>query len=45
MNDNVHNITIVGLGGMGVLSASWVLAEAVFQAGYQVKKAEVPGMS
>ena len=45
MNDTVHNIKIVGLGGMGVLSASWVLAEAVFQAGYQVKKAEVHGRS
>jgi len=45
MNDSVVNIKIAGLGGMGVLSASYVLAEAVFAAGYDVKKAEVHGMS
>jgi indolepyruvate ferredoxin oxidoreductase beta subunit len=39
------NIKISGLGGMGVLSASFVLAEAAFLAGYDVKKAEVHGMS
>ncbi|MEI6351993.1 MAG: 2-oxoacid:acceptor oxidoreductase family protein [Verrucomicrobiota bacterium] len=39
------NIKLAGLGGMGVLSASYVLAEAVFMAGYDVKKAEVHGMS
>ena len=41
----VTNVKIAGLGGMGVLSASYVLAEAAFMAGYQVKKAEVHGMS
>ena len=45
MEANVTNIKIAGLGGMGVLSASYVLAEAVFLAGYDVKKAEVHGMS
>ena len=45
MNNNVQNIKIAGLGGMGVLSASWVLAEAVFRSGFDVKKAEVHGMS
>lgn len=45
MNDPVINIKVAGLGGMGVLSASYVLAEAVFSAGYDVKKAEVHGMS
>jgi indolepyruvate ferredoxin oxidoreductase beta subunit len=39
------NIKIAGLGGMGVLSAASVLAEAAFQAGYDIKKAEVHGMS
>ena len=39
------NIKIAGLGGMGVLSASHVLAETLFLAGYDVKKAEVHGMS
>jgi len=45
MDNAVTNIKIAGLGGMGVLSASYVLAEAVFLAGYDVKKAEVHGMS
>lgn len=45
MENSVTNIKIAGLGGMGVLSASYVLAEAVFLAGYDVKKAEVHGMS
>jgi len=39
------NIKIAGLGGMGVLSASSVLAEAAFRAGYDIKKAEVHGMA
>ena len=39
------NIKIAGLGGMGVLSASYVLAEAAFASGYDVKKAEVHGMA
>ena len=45
MDTPVTNIKIAGLGGMGVLSASYVLAEAAFLAGYDVKKAEVHGMS
>jgi indolepyruvate ferredoxin oxidoreductase beta subunit len=45
MDTRVINVKIAGLGGMGVLSASYVLAEAVFLAGYDVKKAEVHGMS
>jgi len=45
METSVTNIKIAGLGGMGVLSASYVLAETVFLAGYDVKKAEVHGMS
>ena len=45
MDTPVINIKIAGLGGMGVLSASYVLAEAVFLAGFDVKKAEVHGMS
>jgi indolepyruvate ferredoxin oxidoreductase beta subunit len=39
------NIRITGLGGMGILKGSQVLAEVLFQAGYDVKKAEVHGMS
>jgi indolepyruvate ferredoxin oxidoreductase, beta subunit len=33
------------LGGQGVLKASDILADAAFRAGYDVKKAEVHGMS
>ena len=45
MDSPVTNIKIAGLGGMGVLSASYVLAEAAFASGYDVKKAEVHGMA
>jgi indolepyruvate ferredoxin oxidoreductase beta subunit len=43
--DPVVNIIIAGLGGQGVLKASDIVAEAAFHAGYDVKKAEVHGMS
>lgn len=39
------NIRIAGLGGMGIIKSSQVLAEVLFRAGYDVKKAEVHGMS
>jgi indolepyruvate ferredoxin oxidoreductase alpha subunit len=39
------SIVIAGLGGQGVLTASDILAEAAFLAGYEVKKSEVHGMS
>ena len=45
MAAEVTNVVIAGLGGQGVLKASDILAEAAFQAGYKVKKAEVHGMS
>ena len=45
MEDKVTNIRIAGLGGMGVLKASLVLSELLFECGYDVKKAEVHGMS
>jgi indolepyruvate ferredoxin oxidoreductase beta subunit len=45
MDTSVTNIKIAGLGGMGVLSASYVVAQAAFLAGFDVKKAEVHGMS
>lgn len=41
----VVNVVFAGLGGQGVLKASDILAEAVFLAGHDVKKAEVHGMS
>lgn len=39
------NITFAGLGGQGVLTATDVLANALFSQGYDVKKSEVHGMS
>ncbi len=39
------NIVIAGLGGQGVLKASDILADAAVLSGYDVKKAEVHGMS
>lgn len=45
MIDKVTSIRIAGLGGMGVLKSSLILAELLFRQGYDVKKAEVHGMS
>lgn len=45
MNTETKNIRIVGLGGMGILKSSGILAEALFRHGYDVKKAEIHGMS
>ncbi|MBP7275153.1 MAG: 2-oxoacid:acceptor oxidoreductase family protein [Kiritimatiellae bacterium] len=39
------NIRVAGLGGMGVLKCAEILSTALFRAGYDVKKAEVHGMS
>ncbi len=39
------NIRIAGLGGMGILKCSHILAKVLFRAGYDVKLAEVHGMS
>jgi len=41
----ITNIRIAGLGGMGVLKASLVLSEVLFELDYDVKKAEVHGMA
>lgn len=41
----VTNIVIAGLGGQGVLKASDILVDAIFQTGLMVKKSEVHGMS
>ena len=45
MSDRVINIVVAGLGGQGVLKASDILAEAAFAAGWDVKQADVHGMS
>ena len=41
----IVNVMIAGLGGQGVLKASDIVAEAAFEAGFDVKKSEVHGMS
>ncbi|RJP24446.1 MAG: pyruvate ferredoxin oxidoreductase [Candidatus Omnitrophota bacterium] len=45
MKNQVINVIIAGLGGQGVLKASDILSDAVFRAGYDVKKSEIHGMS
>lgn len=44
-NDKITNVKIAGLGGMGVLKASLIFGEVVFEEGFDVKKAEVHGMA
>jgi indolepyruvate ferredoxin oxidoreductase alpha subunit len=39
------NVVIAGLGGQGVLTASDILADAAVLAGFDVKKADIHGMS
>ena len=45
MQNCVTNIVIAGLGGEGVLKASDIVADVAFDAGLDVKKSEVHGMS
>ena len=45
MSDKITSIKIAGLGGMGVLTSTQILAEVFFRLGFDVKKAEVHGMS
>ena len=45
MSSTVTNVVIAGLGGQGVLKASDILAEVAFQAGLDIKKSEIHGMS
>jgi indolepyruvate ferredoxin oxidoreductase beta subunit len=42
---DVTNIVFAGIGGQGVLKASDICAEALFRADFDVKKAEIHGMS
>ena len=42
---NTVNVVIAGLGGQGVRTCSDILANAVFRAGFDVKKSEIHGMS
>lgn len=45
MSDRVTNIIVAGLGGQGVITASDLISEAAFRAGFDVKKSEIHGMS
>jgi indolepyruvate ferredoxin oxidoreductase beta subunit len=42
---SVTNVVVAGLGGQGAIKASDILADAAFRAGFDVKKAEIHGMS
>lgn len=41
----ITNIILTGVGGQGILMASEIISEAAAQAGYDVKKSEIHGMS
>src|SRR6056297_1737072 len=43
--NNMKSILLTGVGGQGVLTASEILSDALIDEGYDVKKAEVHGMS
>ena len=45
MSDNQYSILIVGVGGQGVLLASELISHTAMNAGFDVKKSEVHGMS
>ncbi len=45
MSERVTNVILAGLGGQGVIKASEILCDAAVRAGFDVKKAEVHGMS
>jgi len=45
MSGRVTNVILAGLGGQGVIKASDILCDAAVRAGFDVKKAEVHGMS
>ena len=45
MATRVVNVGVAGLGGQGAIKASDILADAAFRAGFDVKKAEIHGMS
>ena len=45
VSSSVTNVVVAGLGGQGVIKASDIIADAVFRAGFDVKKSELHGMS
>jgi indolepyruvate ferredoxin oxidoreductase, beta subunit len=44
-SNGVTNVVFAGLGGQGVIKASDILADAACRCGFDVKKAEIHGMS
>ncbi len=44
-NDTMYNVLIVGVGGQGVVLASNIMCAVATEAGYDVKKSEIHGMS
>jgi indolepyruvate ferredoxin oxidoreductase beta subunit len=45
MSSNPTNVVIAGLGGQGVIKASDIVADVAAEAGLDVKKSEIHGMS
>jgi len=45
MGKETRSVIIAGVGGQGILLASNLLSEAAMEAGYDVKKSEIHGMS
>ena len=45
MNNGVHNILMVGVGGQGIILASDILTLTAMYSGYDAKKSEIHGMS
>jgi indolepyruvate ferredoxin oxidoreductase beta subunit len=45
MENRVTNILLVGVGGQGIIVASEIMSDVFLQAGFDVKKSEVHGMS
>lgn len=43
--ENLFNVSLVGVGGQGILLTSDILALAAMHAGFDVKKSEIHGMS
>jgi indolepyruvate ferredoxin oxidoreductase beta subunit len=43
--EDTVNVLMAGVGGQGIITASAVLAQAALEAGYDVKKSEIHGMS
>jgi indolepyruvate ferredoxin oxidoreductase beta subunit len=45
MSDKVFNVSLVGVGGQGILLTSDILAKTAVLAGFDVKKSEIHGMA